>query len=51
MASVTITVGDISVGYEDEDRGAKALNRVALRTIETLVNTLTKSDNEEGEDE
>ena len=50
MASVTITVGDISVGYEDEDRGAKALNSIALRTISTLVGSFTKPD-EEGEDE
>ena len=47
MASVTIAVGDISVGYEDEDEGAKALNRLAEKTIERLVEKLTKSDEED----
>jgi hypothetical protein len=44
VASVTISVGDISVGYEDEDEDAKSLNRLAEKTIERLVEKLTKED-------
>lgn len=37
MAQVTISVGGISVGIEDEDATAKRLKSLALDTVKDLI--------------
>lgn len=37
MAQVSISFGEIQMGFEDEDKSAKSLSRLALVTLTTLV--------------
>jgi hypothetical protein len=52
MAQVSISVGDISVGVEDEDASAKSLRKVALSVVHELVGTFgtRPADDEEDAD-
>lgn len=49
MAAVSIQVGNVTVTFEDEDRGAKSLGRLALKTLEDIVENCSPED--EGDDE
>lgn len=39
MAAVSIQIGNVTVTYEDEDRGAKGLGKLALKTLGDVVET------------
>ena len=50
MAQVSISVGGIDIGIEDEDATAKSLRRLAVSTIKELVLIVGTKVEEEGED-
>lgn len=51
MAQVSISVGDISVGVEDEDATAKSLRKVAVGILDGLIAQLEAKpvDEEDGD--
>lgn len=47
MASAQISVGNVTVAFEDEDRSAKSLSRLAVATLSTVVSELVPDEEEE----
>lgn len=37
MAQVSVSVGGIQLGFEDEDHSAKSLSKLALETLASVV--------------
>jgi hypothetical protein len=51
MASAQITFSNVTIALEDEDRTAKSLSKLAVKTLGTVVSSLAGDDDEKGTDE